>query len=313
MSSVTQSFSQTIFTYGPGAMLDLPDHAVIVGGLQDWDQRGSIIEEERLRAILRTQLHKDCVLRTPPIYDDTNRTDNQPGIGVRIFPQWFICDETGQSEVIGPDANSGDQTADSGHAAVQHSRRRMVEWAALDVGHGGKLRFNDGGSRAVPVSPVRFVGACPKGHLQDLNWRFLVHRNGDPNCQKPMYWVEQGVSSDPADTSVECTCGAIMTLSDLYKPGFLGDCRGFVPWYGWAGARETCDNQLRLLSRSATNGYFPQTVTIISLPPEDDALTRIISEKWSTISSLQSLPNFVQIIRKLPETADLLKPFPMIG
>ena len=32
--------SQVVTSYGPGAMIDLPNHAVIVGGLEGWgDQR----------------------------------------------------------------------------------------------------------------------------------------------------------------------------------------------------------------------------------------------------------------------------------
>ena len=29
--------SQVVTTFGPGAMVDLPDHAVIVGGLEHWN------------------------------------------------------------------------------------------------------------------------------------------------------------------------------------------------------------------------------------------------------------------------------------
>ena len=32
MPDITQTFSQLLLTYGPGAMLDLPDHAVVVAG-----------------------------------------------------------------------------------------------------------------------------------------------------------------------------------------------------------------------------------------------------------------------------------------
>ena len=41
MADITQNFSQLLLTYGPGAMLDLPENAVVVAGLQDWDYKGS--------------------------------------------------------------------------------------------------------------------------------------------------------------------------------------------------------------------------------------------------------------------------------
>jgi hypothetical protein len=56
MADITQNFSQLLRTYWPGAMLDLPENAVVVAGLQDWDYKGSNwrpIEEGRLVALLR--------------------------------------------------------------------------------------------------------------------------------------------------------------------------------------------------------------------------------------------------------------------
>ena len=40
--------------YGPGAMIDLPDHAVIVGGLEGWrGHEAAPVHEPRLAAKLR--------------------------------------------------------------------------------------------------------------------------------------------------------------------------------------------------------------------------------------------------------------------
>jgi len=33
---------------------------------------------------------------------------------------------------------------------------------------------------------IRFVGACTKGHLQDIDWRYLTHRGKDQSCRKPL-------------------------------------------------------------------------------------------------------------------------------
>jgi hypothetical protein len=58
MADVTQSFSQLLLTYGPGAMMDLPEHAVVVSGLQGWRYGGDWqpVAEERLVPLLRQQL-----------------------------------------------------------------------------------------------------------------------------------------------------------------------------------------------------------------------------------------------------------------
>ena len=44
----------------------------------------------------------------------------------------------------------------------------------------------------------------------------------------------------------------------------LGHCSGRSPWLG-PRVRESCDKPNRLLTRSASNAYFSQTVAVISL------------------------------------------------
>ena len=40
--------SQLITTFGPGAMVDLPHHSVLIGGLEYWSSRGDEISEPRV-------------------------------------------------------------------------------------------------------------------------------------------------------------------------------------------------------------------------------------------------------------------------
>ncbi len=304
MADITQTFSQLLLTYGPGAMLDLPDCAVVVAGLQDWryGPNWRPVEEERLVALLREQLGDKLSptfqgLRQPPMFDEERRDINAPGVEVRLFPTWFIVDETPTSETGGE------------ASPTTEKRRRIIEFSDLTVSPSGKLTYK-GDARKAEVNPIRFVGACAKGHLQDIDWRRLAHRNGDRTCRKPLYWVERGVSSDPSDISVRCTCGASVTLADLYKPKFLGGCECHSPWLTPRRiAEEVCDDDLHLLPRSATNTYFPQTVTLISLTKSDDRIRQAIAEHNSTIKWMRALPNFLQALRSNPQTKDAFKSF----
>ena len=66
--------SQLITTYGPGAMVDLHDCSVVIGGLNFWmygpDQPPDEIDEPRLIAKLRQSLNVGSLrLRKPPVYD----------------------------------------------------------------------------------------------------------------------------------------------------------------------------------------------------------------------------------------------------
>tara|TARA_R110000868_G_scaffold7112_4_gene38877 strand:+ start:2355 stop:4205 length:1851 start_codon:yes stop_codon:yes gene_type:complete len=301
MTDTTQSFSQLLLTYGPGAMLDLPNHAVVVSGLQGWHHgpQWRPIEEQRLVPLLRQQLGLGAEfegLRPPPEHDEDRRDDNRPGVDVMVFPGWFTVDDVPQPSGQPP--------------AVSETRRRMVEFEHLQ-NRADKLTYLDPATgKRLGVNPIRFVGACAKGHLQDINWRGLAHRNGDHNCRKPMFWVERGVSSDPSDISVQCTCGARVTMADLYKPKFIGSCGAFNPWLlPRFISGESCAEDLRLLPRSATNTYFAQTVTVISLTRSDDRVRQRIDEHRQVIDSLRALPNFIEVLRSLPQTKEPFSPF----
>ena len=146
--------SQLITTYGPGAMIDLPDYSIIVSGLQDWSHlRREKVDEPRLAAKLRRLLDVPSLeLWTPPRHEENAR--QAAPVGARIFPTWFIVKEARPSS-----------------RDPQWRRRRLVRWDHLDRG-----RFRDEDGKRKPVVPVRFVCGCRRGHIDDLDWRLFVHQ-----------------------------------------------------------------------------------------------------------------------------------------
>tara|TARA_R110000868_G_scaffold11516_7_gene56437 strand:+ start:37758 stop:39623 length:1866 start_codon:yes stop_codon:yes gene_type:complete len=278
MTKNAQRLSQLISTFGPGSMIDLPTRSVIVGGLDFWEMHGSsysTIPEPRLTLRLELLLKKigrldpdaHLTLRTPPISDDASRLDFS-GVTTPIFPTWFVSERV--------------ETSPAGPAATR--RRRLVRWQDLDATGRRKFVFDDG--KKSDVTPIRFVCACQKGHLQDIDWRWVVH--GSVKCHEPMSLEEKGTSADPADTSVVCGCGLRLSLQDTFQPGRLGKCRGARPWLLDVDP-DGCDEHLKLLTRTATNTYFPQVYTVISLPSEEDELTRIVEELIAELASVESL------------------------
>ena len=159
--------SQLITLWGPGAMIDLPECSVIVAGLQDWSPvRRERVNEPRLAAKLRRILDAPALdLFTPPRHEE--KPQRAAPVGARIFPTWFIVE----------DARPAARNA-------QWRRRRLVRWDQLH-----KRQFVEDGRRK-PVVPVRFVAACPQGHIDDLNWRAFVHPGGRP-CERPL-WLRLG-------------------------------------------------------------------------------------------------------------------------
>jgi len=90
----------------------------------------------------------------------------------------------------------------------------------------------------------------------------------------------------------------------LFQPGRLGKCRGKRPWIGDDDPMP-CDapKGLLLLTRSATNTYFPQLVSVISLPQAMDTLWRRVEEHWSVLTKCES-PADVGQARKYNAGAD---------
>ncbi len=270
--------SQLITTYGPGAMIDLPDYSIIVSGLQDWSHlRREKVDEPRLAAKLRRLLDLPSLeLWTPPRHEE-NASKVAP-VGARIFPTWFIVKEARPSP-----------------RDPQWRRRRLVRWDHLDRG-----RFRDEDGKPKPVVPVRFVCGCRRGHIDDLDWRRFVHKSGR-TCQRPLWLEERGTGADIGDTFGVCDCGEERSLYEASSPGTgaLGHCEGKRPWIGQF-AREACGEPYRLLVRTASNAYFPQTMSVISLPEFDAGLAAKVSAHYDRLKAaddLGALENF----RRIPE------------
>ncbi|HEY7712019.1 MAG TPA: hypothetical protein VIG57_18540, partial [Candidatus Entotheonella sp.] len=65
--------SQLLFTFGVGAIVDLPHLSVMVMGLDDWPTESSLeVHEERLLAAVKKELGSQVAsLRTPPVEPDS--------------------------------------------------------------------------------------------------------------------------------------------------------------------------------------------------------------------------------------------------
>ena len=212
--------SQVLTTFGPGAMVDLPERAVLIEGLQSWRfGRGrEEIAEPRLVAKLRERLGLPSVrLVKPPAFDERPGAPHA-SIGARIFPTWFLVQET---RPTGPGG--------------QWRRRRLVRWSELE--RGGFIDDEERSRRPRKMLPVRFVCGCPHGHLDDIDWRVYAHRDREraAACRRRMWLEERGTTGDIAETVAGCDCG--ITPRSLYEAlgieaRAFGFCQGKRPWLG---------------------------------------------------------------------------------
>jgi len=276
MARNVQRRSQLVSIFGPGSMVDLPTRSVIVGGLENWalDHKEPEIVEPRLSMRLSQALKKKgwlaedqyLKLRPPPEAADA-RAPFHPLVKTPVFPAWFVAD----------------RSEPAGEAAT---RRRIVRWQDLDPSQRKLVDLEDGQKRSA-VTPIRFVCACHRGHIQDIDWRYFVHR-GEP-CREPMWLEERGAGGGLEDTRIVCACRRSASLKEAEAVGRLGKCKGERPWLRERTDPAGCDELLRLMIRTATNTYFPQALTVISLPAEEDELTRIVAELGQQLEMVTSV------------------------
>lgn len=276
--------SQVITTYGPGALIDLPRHSAIIGGLDTWPSGLDEVVEPRLAHKLRnlTGVPAPRLCAPPPSPSEPWAT--RRGIGAWRFPEWFVVQE-----------NNGGQPG----GGQRDRSRRLVHRKALD---------ERGLFERLKVVPTRFVRACPRGHVDDLDWRGFVHGEGSP-CRRQLWLDERGTTGDLADLFVRCECGtwrALYEAAELDRNP-LDTCQGARPWLG-RNTNEDCNQRSRLLIRTASNAYFPQVVSVLSLPERGTAVDGTVAELWDDLQIVDDIADLT-FMKKKPAVAAALEPF----
>lgn len=289
--------SQVVTTFGPGAMVDLPNQSVILGGLELWGDPAlggfSPVREERLLAKIQQLLGRnDLKMFAPPV--DAGEDEGKTGIGAPLFPWWFVV----QHEETGP---------------LGGRARRLVPGKALIKG-----KYTTPDRKRHPVVPVRFVQACLNGHISDIDWRGFVHGYKKSSCQQQLWIWERGTSGDMADIFVGCDCKENQSLVRLLPRGEagspLGVCEGKRPWLG-KGAAEECKGTdekplpNRLLVRSASNAYFPQVLSVISIPERDEEVRKAVDPLWEDFLQYVDEIGDLKKERKKAKLKAALEPF----
>lgn len=286
--------NQILTTFGPGAMVDLPEKSVIIGGLHKWvyeKDKPCIVEEPRLAAKLARLLRRQddsfkrmtIQLRTPPPSADVMYQKGQvtPGVTGYEFPHWHIV----QFVELSP---------------KKHRRRRLVLNTSLEKN--GRFKFKD---KSQSVVPVRFVRACRKGHVGDIQWREFAH-GGTTACQQDLWMEERGTTGDLSDVFIVCECGAERCMREAAQPGTLGKCNSSMPWLD--DFDSPCKESNRLLVRTASNAYFAQTLSVISIPDGMNKLEEVAAELWeSGLVNVKDRAKLDQLMDLVPAVKDRLE------
>ncbi len=281
--------NQLLSPFGIGQIVNFPGElSVMVCGLNLWDNsialgktnRGAnSINENELR-FNETRLQKVLGVNyfvKPFEFKTSGAKNNWLSIPAVRFPGWHYCTSCGRMR----------------EEPLQKANTK-IECTACWV---GESRFKS------KMIPVRFVAACPSGHIQDVPFKEWVHKGPVPSeGEHELSYHTGGGSGDLSSIHLKCTCGERRSLaglmnirkegedvfdSALARIGFsdeddhkldkdqpnnsnpLGQyCKGHRPWLGLEGIKDSvgCQNHLQVLVRGASNVHFSEIQSAIYLP-----------------------------------------------
>ncbi|WP_122666728.1 DUF1998 domain-containing protein [Pseudomonas viridiflava] len=291
--------SQLLWTYGPGALIDLPNVSVITSGIDVWekDRCQPLIENRLLAAVQKVLGPQVESLRMPPFTKgdsvDPFSAEANVGVPVRPFPRWLRCVKCG---LLSP--------YDSGLFELKESRYRPE--ATRFVHQGCRGSKGDQPAKDADAVPARFLLACKNGHLDDFPWQWFVH-SGPRDCIGTLRFYESGASLQTENLWVKCdTCGAARNMAQAFgrigKENLPG-CRGRHPHLDQFEL--DCDAEPRAVLLGATNSWFPTSLSALAIPQAKDGLAQLVEDGWSFFGDLDEPEEVLLTIKLLKKTGSL--------
>ncbi len=289
--------SQLLWTYGPGALIDMPSLSVVTLGIDRWEKdRCPPVTEARLLAAVRQKLGPQVEsMRMPPFvkteYTDVWSAEARIGVPVRPFPRWLRCVKCGMLAEY-----------DAGLFKVKENRYRPENTRFVHESCRGSK--GDKPAKDADAVPARFLLACRNGHLDDFPWRYYVH-GGQAECSGGLRFFESGASLQTENLWVKCdSCGAKRNMAQAFgKAGKenLPACRGRHPHLDKYDV--SCDEEPRGVLLGATNSWFPMTLSALAIPLSRDPIVQLVQDGWDNFVDVESALEVKAILKVLVRNA----------
>ncbi len=263
--------TQLVTTFGSGSIVDMPDYSVIIAATNYWKDQSPILHEPNLEKLLKVSYFKQ------PYVTENTEENKSPDIPAFRFPIMHFCPDCG---------------------------RLMPYWGFGSESGNKCTKCNKA------IVPSRFVAACVNGHLEDFPYKWWVHNGDFSECPaddrddklKISFSDETGGLESIVVTCTQCGKSRSMAGS-MSKEALKGyHCRGKRPWIGLKAMYNDpipCSAQLRGLQRGASNVYFSQTVSALTIPPWSSKLNQEIQLKWENLSSILNSNPTEEILKEV--------------
>ena len=290
--------SQILWTYGPGALVDLPNLSVVTMGINRWKKNHCIeITEARLLSAVRNVLGPQVQsLRIPPSrkneYIKPYSAEALIGIPVKPFPRWLRCVTCGLLSDL-----------DLGLFTIKANRHRPENTRFVHKACKGS--HGDLHPKNADAVPARFLLACRNGHLDDFPWHYFVH-SGPSSCMGTLRFFESSASLQTENLWVKCDgCGEARNMANAFgKSGRenLPRCRGRHPHLDRYDS--DCEEQARTVLLGATNSWFPITLSTLSIPLTSDPISQLVRDGADYFEDIISESQVALVIKTLKKTGN---------
>lgn len=299
--------SSLLYTYGPGAIMDLPGFSVMPAGLDDWEsiwkRRPFIpsIIEPRLLNVVRLHLGPQVDGLRPfpwqPKKGAMSKEGDDLGIPSRVFPQLFRC--TG-CDFLGPLPRFS-------YTNSHPFRPDLAQFTHKNCpGRGRQRAGSTGRKRESPAVPAQHLLTCANGHLDEFPYTLWVHRGGTcPKAELPdLKMRDANVGKSVGSTILCASCGASRGMAEAQ--GGVGrdklpqKCRGRHPHLNAFDAE--CDARPALIMMGASNLWFASTQSIIVMPRTDAEEKEALADRLRVELGVEQVQQFgaqVDVIRAL--------------
>ncbi|MFF3182059.1 DrmB family protein [Rhodococcus pyridinivorans] len=305
--------SSLLYTYGPGAIMDLPGFSVMPAGLDDWEpiwkRRPLVptITEPRLLDVVRLHLGPQVDALRPYPWQPKQGSFSQEGadlgIPARVFPQWFRC--TG-CDYLGPLPRF---TYTNSHPF----RPDLAQFTHKNCpGRGRQRAGSPPKKRESPAVPAQHLLTCTNGHLDEFPYALWVHRGTKcPKAELPDLKMRDANVGKSVGSTIECaSCRATRSMAEAQ--GALGrdklpqKCRGRHPHLN-AFDRD-CNARPALIMMGASNLWFASTQSIIVMPRTEAEKTNALANRLRAELGIDQVKQFagqLDFIRALAKARNI--------
>ncbi|GAB3624196.1 DUF1998 domain-containing protein [Mariniluteicoccus endophyticus] len=298
--------SSLMYTYGPGAIMELPHFTIMASGTGEWErvyQRGvgtswgmhapKLLDAVRVR--LGAQVQE--IRRFPVLTDSSPFSDEGRRLGVPaiVFPQWLRC--TGCDRLaplsVFTYRNTNPYRPDKASFAHQNCPGRKGR----------------GASRWAPTVPARYLLACTAGHLDEFPYAEWVH-HGTSCTDVPHLKMAESTAGRGASAIIECaSCESRRPMNEAQGAAGrakLPRCRGRHPHLD-SFAAAGCDAGLSLLLIGASNLWFPIQESVIVIPMNQGERQQDLADRLKNLMGpqLEGNRDNLDLIRLFGQTAGI--------